>query len=159
MTIEPEVVEIVARLLRSQRTMVLATSDPLPWAAPVYFLYRQQRFYFFSSPRSRHALASADGARCAASVYRDSDDWRDIEGLQMDGTTIPIPVGTEAAAAFTAYVKKFPTVQDFFGDAAFNLEQFITRFRSQLYAFVPTQCCYINNQAGLGKRQIIELPT
>jgi hypothetical protein len=59
---------------------------------------------------------------------------------------------------FRSYVQKFPTVKDLFTDAAFDFSQFIQRFRTQLYAFVPEHAFYLNNRAGLGKRQEIDLP-
>ena len=145
-------------LLQTQRTMILATADPQPWSAPVYYVYVQRRFYFFSSPTSRHITAARSPHRCAASLFRDSDNWRDIEGLQMDGDVQRIPVGVEALAAFRAYVKKFPTVREFFVDTAFDFAPFVERFRTQLYAFVPQQAFYLNNRAGLSKRQKIVLP-
>ncbi len=148
----------VTELMDMQRTLVLATADPQPWCAPVYFVYMKQRFYFFSSPKSRHIIATEESRRCAASIYRDGDSYRDIEGLQMDGRTEKIGLGAEAFGAFTLYLKKFPTVQDFFVDTAFDFSQFIDRFRTQLYAFVPEHVFYLNNEAGLAKRQKIELP-
>ncbi len=85
--------DLVVELLRSNRTMVLATADPEPWTAPVYYIYMRRRFYFFSSPRSRHITALEKVALCGASIYRDSDDWRDIEGVQMDGRVQQLDVG------------------------------------------------------------------
>jgi uncharacterized protein YhbP (UPF0306 family) len=148
----------VSELLQTQRTMVLATTDPHPWSAPVYFVCLQRKFYFFSSPNSRHITAALTSGSCAASVFRDSEHWRDIEGLQMDGSIEEIGFGANALAAFRAYVDKFPTVKDFFFDAAFDFAQFRERFRTQLYAFAPQHAFYLNNEAGLAKRQQIELP-
>jgi uncharacterized protein YhbP (UPF0306 family) len=145
-------------LLQTQRTLVLATADPEPWSAPVYYTYVHRRFYFFSSPRSRHITAALAADRCAASIFRDSSNWRDIEGAQMDGTVQRIPMGAEALGAYGNYVRKFPTVREFFTEAAFDLGQFLDRFRTQLYAFVPRQVFYLNNRAGLGKRCEVELP-
>jgi uncharacterized protein YhbP (UPF0306 family) len=139
--------------------MVLATADPHPWSAPVYFVHVQRRFYFFSSPSSRHVTAALQSGRCAASVFRDSDDWRDIEGLQMDGRIERIRISPEGLRVFRRYVKKFPTVQDFFVEVAFELTHFLERFRTQLYAFVPEQVFYVNNKAGLSKRQEVDLPS
>jgi uncharacterized protein YhbP (UPF0306 family) len=148
--------ELPIRLLRTQKTLVLATTVPDPWAAPVYFVYARRRLYFFSSAESRHVTAGLAAQRCAGAVYRDSADWRQIEGLQMDGGLAPIRDEGEALDAFRRYVTKFPTVSDFF-DGPFNLTDFTERFRSQLYAFVPHRVYYLNNAAGFGKRQEIQL--
>ncbi len=145
------------RLIQTQRTLILATADPHPWSAPVYYVYRGQRFYFFSSADSRHVTAGLASERCAASIFRDSDDWREIEGLQMDGKLQRISLGGESLGVFAAYVEKFPTVRDFFVNAAFDFGHFTQRFRTQLYAFVPQRVFYLNNQAGFGTRREIQL--
>ena len=42
-------------LIGDQSTLTLATADASgPWSAPVYFVFIDGRFYFFSSPESRH---------------------------------------------------------------------------------------------------------
>jgi uncharacterized protein YhbP (UPF0306 family) len=146
------------RLILTQKTLVLATADPDPWAAPVYYVYQLRRFCFFSASDSRHVTAALASDRCAASVCRDSDNWREIEGLQMDGTLGRIPVGAEALQVFRVYLEKFPAVREFFANAAFDFAQFTQRFRTQLFAFVPQRVFYVNNQAGLGQRREIDLP-
>ena len=148
----------LVKLLQTRRTLVLATADPRPWSAPVYYVYIERRFYFFSSPRSRHITAALASGSCAASIYRDSESWRDIEGLQMEGVVQEVQLGAEAFAAFPAYVKKFPTVKEFFVGAVFDFAQFRERFRTQLYVFVPQQAYYLNNRTGLAKRQPVVLP-
>lgn len=147
----------VLKLIRSQKTLVLATADPEPWSAPVYYLYQSQRFYFFSSAASRHIMAAVASGRCAGSIFRDADAWRQIEGLQMVGRLERIPAGVEALTVFRAYLKRFPTVKDFFLDSVFDFNQFLNRFRTHLYAFAPEQMLYLNNQGGFGKRVVIQL--
>ncbi len=148
-------------LIESRRTLTLATAAPAPpgepWAAPVYYLYRDGRFHFFSSPRSRHVADALASGRCAASIFRDGDDWREIEGLQMDGALEEIPVGPCALPVFADYVRRFPTVRTFFDSPGFDLEQFAAKFRSRLYAFTPSRVFYLNNAAGFGKRTEISL--
>ena len=158
MTDGSAITERALRLIQNQRTLVLATADPEPWAAPVYYVYGRRRFYFFSGENSRHVTAALATDRCATSIYRDGDDWRDIEGLQMDGRLESIPLGAEALGIFRAYVKKFPTVREFFVEAVFDFQLFTQRFRTQLYAFVPQRVFYLSNQAGLGSRREIQLP-
>ena len=147
---------LALRLIETQRTLVLATADPGPWPAPVYYVYRNQSFYFFSSPRSRHIIAALTTNCCAGAIYRDSDNWRDIEGLQMEGRLKAVQPGIEAVAVLASYVKKFPTVKDLFGDEEFEFHHFIERFRTRLYAFAPQRVWYLNNQAGFGKRREIQ---
>ncbi len=153
-----EIGESLRRLLETQRTLVLATADPEPWSAPVYYVLRGDRLYFFSSPKSRHIGAVLDGRRCAGAIFRDSEDWRDIEGLQMDGRVEQVGMGPSAASAFGAYIKKFPTVKDFFDRDSFDLDEFKQRFRSELYALAPERAFYLNNRLGFGTRQLVQWP-
>ncbi len=149
---------LALELLKAQRTLVLATADPDPWSAPVYFLYRAGRLLFFSSPRSRHVVAGLTGGRCAGSVHRDGDDWRAIEGLQMDGAIVEVPDSPEAAEGVAAYVRKFPAVKGLLGREVPDLLRFDEVLGARPYAFVPGRVFYVNNQAGLVGRREIPLP-
>ena len=143
------------RLIETQRTLVLGTADPEPWCAPVYYVYLQPSFFFFSKAESRHVSGALESDRCAASIFRDGDDWREIEGLQMDGRLKRIRVGGNAVAVFRAYLNKFPDVQT----SCLDLTRFMQHFRTQLFAFTPERLFYLNNQAGLDKRRPIQLPS
>jgi uncharacterized protein YhbP (UPF0306 family) len=145
-------------LLRDERTLVLATADPTPWSAPVYFLHLRGKLYLFSSPESRHVRAALAGGRCAGSIHRASEDWREIEGLQMDGTLTAVPPGAEAEEAFAAYVGKFPTVKDLRAGRAPGLAAFTASLRVRLYAFVPESVFLVDNRAGITGRREIRLP-
>lgn len=156
MTDEP--VSFAMRLIDARRTMVLAAADPDPWAAPVYYHCRPPRFYFFSSPKSIHVSAALSTGRCAAAIFRDSDDWREIEGLQMDGHIERIDAGPGAVHIFAEYVARFPTVRSFFDDESCDLTAFNARFRTELHAFVPARVFYLNNRAGFGNRTLVQWP-
>lgn len=143
------------RLAKTQRTLVLATADPDPWSAPVYYLYSHDKFYFFSNPESRHIRAAIAQGRCAASVYRESETWQDIEGLQMEGTVQHIEATKEAFDVLPAYLAKFPTVKDFFNERAADLSRFCKLFRAEFYAFTPTLVFYLNNHEGFATRSDI----
>jgi uncharacterized protein YhbP (UPF0306 family) len=150
--------ELALKLILARRTLVLSVADPDPWSAPVYYVYGKGRFYFFSAAESRHAAAAMSSGHAAGSIYRDSDDWREIEGLQMAGRVEQIGLGVEALHAFTSYVMRFPTVKEFFASTSVDLEQFIQRFRCRLYAFIAEQAFYLNNARGFAKRTEIRLP-
>ncbi len=128
----------------------IATAGEGAWAAPVYALYREARFYFFSSPESRHIREA--GALCAASVFRETGDWDTIEGAQMEGSIQECTDG-DGAAILEAYYRKFPTAVALAG-GALALDEFQARFRARLYEFRPLRIFYLNNRAGLagGKR-------
>ena len=145
-------------LLRDERTLVLATSDPGPWSAPVYFVHVRGRLYLFSSPESRHVRGALGDGRCAGSIHRASQDWREIEGLQMDGRLTEVPPGSEAEEAFAAYVRKFPTVNDLLRGEPSDLAHFTLRFRARMYAFVPESVFHVDNRAGMTGRRAVRLP-
>jgi uncharacterized protein YhbP (UPF0306 family) len=158
MTTEQGPAQLALTLIESRRTLVLSTAGEGPWAAPVYYLFRNGAFVFFSSPKSRHILDALASSSCAAAVFRDGDDWRDIEGLQMEGAIREIAADADALGAFDAYVARFPTVRSFFEDSAFDLAAFCAKFRARMYAFTPARSFYLNNRAGFGSRVEIELP-
>jgi uncharacterized protein YhbP (UPF0306 family) len=138
--------------------LVLATADPGPWSAPVYFLHLRGRLFFLSSPESRHVRGAIATGRCAGSIHRSSDDWREIVGLQMDGRLDEVPAGPEAEDAFAAYVRKFPTVKDLVPGRALDLALFTARIRARMYAFVPERVFLVDNRAGISGRRAIQLP-
>lgn len=158
MTTEQGPAKLALTLINSRRTLVLSTSGEGPWAAPVYYLFRNGAFVFFSSPNSRHIVDAIASGSCAAAIFRDADDWRDIEGLQMEGSIREITGEADALGAFDAYVARFPTVRSFFEDGAFDLATFCAKFRARMYAFAPSRVFYLNNRAGFGARVEIELP-
>ena len=102
--------------------------------------------------------AALAGGRCAGSVHRDGSGWREIVGLQMDGTVEGIPDGPEASDALAAYVAKFPVVKELLGREAPDLHRFGEILGARLYAFVPERAFLVDNRAGLVGRQEIPLP-
>jgi hypothetical protein len=124
------------------------------WAAPVYYLYKNDGFYFFSSPGSRHIR---DGevleSGCAASLFHDSDDIKELRGLQMQGHIEPVSMNVKALAAARAYVKKF--------NIRINAENALAvltkQYRASLYRFVPKEVYYMDNRLGFGSRKRVEI--
>lgn len=137
--------------------MTLATAGPDPWAAPVYYALRDHRLCFFSGESSRHVSDALRAGRCAAAVFRDSEDWRDIEGLQMDGQLRSIDDPTDTRETLAQYIDRFPTVRQLF-DGPVEPEAFLSMFRARLYAFTPARAVYTNNREGLGTRVEIQWP-
>lgn len=136
----------VARLIEDRKTMVLATAGAGAWAAPVYYIFHADCFYFFSSPRSRHILEALATGQCAAAIFKDASDWRAIEGLQMEGRVEEVAASPEL---FEAYVARFPTARELGGDSA---GEFAEKLRAKIYRFVPSRRFYLNNGLGFGRR-------
>lgn len=147
-------------LINAQSTMALATAKSgHTWVAPVYYVFYNSKFYFFSSPDSRHITEALDSEQTQASsaIYPDSNTWQEIKGIQMSGYIRSAGKGLRAIQAVRAYISKFPFTKEFFKTEALDLESFRKRFRVSLYCFEPTLIFYLDNQIQFGFREEIAL--
>jgi uncharacterized protein YhbP (UPF0306 family) len=149
-----EISRLALDLIRRQRTMTLATTDGRgAWAAPVYYLYHENAFFFFSDPQSRHIRETSGGNRAAAAIHADGQGWRKIKGVQMSGLVRQASTGMAGARAVAAYLQRFPFTQDLFDPgAATNLAAFTKRFKVKLYRFDPQLVFYQDNGIRFGFR-------
>ena len=145
-----------AALLREATTLVLATSDPEPWAAPVYFVHHRGELLFLSSPTSRHVTAGLASGRCAGSVFRDAADWNAIEGLQLEGSFREVPPGPAAEEALAAYAGRFPALSALLGGPPSG--ERLAALRVKLYAFAPERAFHVHNREGLQGRRPVPVP-
>lgn len=142
-------------LIQSKRTMMLATCmDQTPWAAPVYYLYTDSDFYFFSSPDALHTHQALSGSASAAAIYADGDQLDQIEGVQMSGSVTSVKSRIEKLTVTARYLTKFPLAKTLLGDvdAAIDLSQ-----KVHLYRFTPEKVYYMDNRSGFGQRLEIDL--
>jgi len=145
--------ERVLELIEDVWTMTLATfGEHGPWSAPVYYLFRDQRFYFFSSPSSRHIQDGLDRPG-AASVFRVHERADRLEGLQMNGTIQRQTPGIRSATAAAAYARRFGITVS--GPDCLNFFQ--TAFHARMYAFLPGQVYHMDNRRGFGSRERVVL--
>jgi hypothetical protein len=159
---EPSAAELRAlaeELARIQSTLTLATGlNEEAWAAPVYYVYHESGFYFFSDPQSRHILQALDSGGAAASIHAPSFDWREINGLQMAGSVRIVTGKVEAMKVLAAYLGKFPFTKDFFTPGlSLDLAALESRFRVRLYSFVPSLTYYLDNKIRFGFREEVNL--
>jgi len=140
----------VQSLLNSVSAMTLATSaDGRPWAADVYFAASGYELVFFSSPASRHSRNLAANSRCAATVHPSAASWREIKGLQMEGTA-ECMTGAEATAhALLVYGAKFPFARDLMANP---LEMGKKAMNVKAHMFRPECIHYLDNALGFGTR-------
>ncbi|MGC8491374.1 MAG: pyridoxamine 5'-phosphate oxidase family protein [Syntrophobacteraceae bacterium] len=150
---------LALRLLEEEHTLTLATAGALgPWAAPVYYIFLEGAFYFFSSPASRHIEEALDGGRASAAISAHAFSWQEIRGLQMSGAVTAVPVGPGALRAIRAYLEKFPFTREFFKPSdLLDLNAFTTRFRVKLYRFEPDLVYYLDNSIRFGFREKVTL--
>jgi uncharacterized protein YhbP (UPF0306 family) len=147
-------------LINGATTMTIATAfSGSAWAAPVYYAYHRRRFYFFSSPSSRHITdALAGGGLAACSIHAQASSWREIKGLQMEGEISQVSSLLEGAEAVAVYLRKFPFTTDFFkGGALPDMKAFSERFGVRLYAFRPRISLYCDNSIRFGFRKEVIL--
>jgi uncharacterized protein YhbP (UPF0306 family) len=139
-------------------TMTLATSSPEghPHAAPVYFVALPTpaegaqednpapfQLLFFSERDSQHSRDIDQRGIAAGAIYAQSQDWREIRGLQMVGDARFIPRGPEWQSAWKGYSQKFPFV---------NALKLIVA-RNALYALTPTWLRLVDNRIRFGYKQ------
>jgi uncharacterized protein YhbP (UPF0306 family) len=139
--------------LADHHVMTLATSSALgPWAAAVFYVNDGFTLTFLSSSRSRHASDLAADPRCAVAIHEDYGDWRQIKGLQLEGSVREIS-GAKKIGAIARYGAKFPVIRP---------EHAPDIIRGALakvswYEFVPDGCFFIDNSKGFGYRDEIAL--
>jgi uncharacterized protein YhbP (UPF0306 family) len=138
----------VRDFLADHHTLSLASIGPdgEPQAADLYYAETNNlSLYFISVPGSRHAANLARDPRVAATIHGDSTRWRDIRGVQLEGTCIRV-AGMEWAMAWTRYTAKFPFV---LADAA--LARALQKV--DMYRITPHWLRWVDNSTGLGHNQ------
>lgn len=136
---------------------IAVSSGNIPWAAPVYYVFYNKGFWFFSSRKSRHiADSSGNSGLAAAAVYAAPHDWKEIRGLQMQGRISHAGIPAGAGAAFAKYISKFGFVENMIsGKPAGTLPDIESLFRAGWYVFVPDEIYYSDNSLGFGFRERI----
>ena len=126
-----EFIQLVASLLKGESTLALATTadDGAPRVAPLFYICDDQlRLYWFSSPSSEHSLNVARNNDAAVTVYRSTDHWKEIWGVQMRGTVAVVSDRERRASVEREYIERFNLGTLFDAQIA----------GSALYVFEPT---------------------
>lgn len=146
-------------LLSGERVLVLASSRAgQPWCACVYFAHRGNRFYFFSSPDSRHILELQLQPEAAAAVTIDHPDWRLIQGVQLQGRVEAVRGAAEKFSALKAYLRKFPFVKGFIREQAAAGRLTVGKLLGEsIFVFVATEAFRLDNRRGFGHRTRVNL--
>jgi len=153
--------EKAKRLINETRVMTLSVCrEDIPWSAPVYFVFHDPGFYFFSNENSKH-VKDAEGMRpVSASIFQDSDQMEGIFGFQMAGRTEPVSKPDVHLRVVQKYVSKFSFLKQLFGPQILeNKRFFLEKFKSRLYCFHPDRVYLSDNSATSGKRFEIDLAT
>jgi uncharacterized protein YhbP (UPF0306 family) len=137
--------ESIAALLREENTLALATVDESgkPCVAPLFYITDEDlTLYWLSSATALHSVNLDRTTRAAATVYRHTENWKQICGLQMRGQVTAITQRDHRGALIKQYRERFQL------GAVFRL----AISRSVLYAFRPDYFRYIDNSVRLGYR-------
>jgi uncharacterized protein YhbP (UPF0306 family) len=146
-------------LIATQAAMTLATAvDNQPWAAAVYYVFQQGRFYFFSDPTSRHIRQALVNGQAAGAISVSATSWEEIRGIQMGGYIAPMNAGPRVLSVIAAYLEKYPFTRELIPHKSpLEPDTFFKRFRARLYFFHPLQAYYLDNRIRFGFREPVSL--
>ena len=102
--------ETIAALLREQSTLALATTDEQgqPCVAPLYYITDEElTLYWLSSETSLHSQNLKRAPTAAATIYRSTENWKEIRGVQLRGHVTVITDPTRRRALIKAYCERF----------------------------------------------------
>ena len=140
--------------LRDHHVATLAShGSGFPWASAVFYVSDGFTLFFLSSPTSRHCLNLGENSHVAATIQEDYDDWPKIKGIQLEGLACEIS-GAEERAARKLYGDKFPIVGKLAQAPAFIVKAMA---KVRWYRIVPSRLYFIDNSAGFGHRDEIDL--
>jgi uncharacterized protein YhbP (UPF0306 family) len=144
----------VQRYLREHHVMTLAShGDEGVWATAVFYADDAFAMYFLSSPTSRHCRNLVANPRVSAAVHEDYTDWREIKGVQLEGIASML-AGEEEEKARRLYGAKFPIIGKP-EQAPASIAKALAKVR--WYKLVPERLYFIDNSAGFGHRDEIDL--
>ncbi|HLF28274.1 MAG TPA: pyridoxamine 5'-phosphate oxidase family protein [Anaerolineae bacterium] len=146
-----EFLEAVSAFLKKHTTLTLATVDREGWSQAADLFYVSDdalKLYWVSGEKSRHSLNVARVNRVAVTIHNATWDWRDIQGVQLEGEARVITDPDERDRAWMLFRGKFPFTAEF-------IDQIV---RSSFYSFVPRWARLVDNTRSLGHREEFKLP-
>jgi uncharacterized protein YhbP (UPF0306 family) len=138
-----EQLETLVTLLREENTLALATVDEHgdPSIAPLFYLVDEDlSLFWLSSPSSWHSQNLKKVPRAVATVYRHTESWNDIRGVQMRGLVTVVKDRRRRRLLIKSYSERFKLGTLFV--AAIS--------RCNLYEFRPNFFRFIDNSKGFG---------
>ena len=144
--------EQIASLLNSENTLVLATlnADGTSRATPLFYLAGEDlQLYWFSSLSSQHSKNLKISPDAAAAVFRPTDDWKRICGVQMRGQVTLVRDPAIRRTIREAYADRF----------RLNLMLRTPMKQSGLFVFRPIWIRYLDNTRRFGYKFEINFPS
>ena len=158
--------------IQRHNTMTIATCEGnRPWAAAVFYTHRAFVFYYLSDPNSDHSRHVAANPEVALAIHEDYRDWREIKGVQIQGTAAMVTDPSEIEDAWRLYLAKYPFVENWLlrlarplglgrlaraaGDAVGDLARRVGSVR--FYRVAARRVLYTDNSMGFGHREELSL--
>ena len=156
---EKEIHDKAKHLINKTRVMTIAVSNrDIPWSSPVYFVFYDNTFCFFSNENSRHIQYAQGKNNISASIFQDSDNMEQIFGFQMSGKLERVVKPGLYLKIVKKYVTKFSFLKQVFGSQIIDNRQFfLEKFKSHLYCFYPDEIFLSDNSNTGDKRSKINL--
>jgi uncharacterized protein YhbP (UPF0306 family) len=151
MSDEAAQLDLIKALLREESTLSLATADEHGEAsvAPLFYIIDNLSLFWHSAETSLHSENLKRTDRAAAAIYRHTENWNEIRGVQMRGLVTAITERTRRDALIVAYCERFK-LGTVFKEAI---------DRCILYEFRPYFFRYIDNSRHFGYKFEIMLET
>ena len=141
----PIQLEWIGDLLRAESTLSLATVDEMgmPNVAPLFYIADAGlNLYWLSSANSGHSRNLRREAQVAVTVYPQTNDWKEILGVQMRGVAAAVTDRSLRKTLLAEYCQRF--------ELGGVLRLAIAR--STLYRFAPRWFRLVDNSKGFGYR-------
>ena len=104
----------LGRFLNSNNLMTLATANPKPWVATVYYTFDLDlNFYFVSSPKPKHSHDIEKNRNVACAIYDShTKNSEKKTGIQMQGTVQQVKGWECTSRMLKIWHKSAPGMED-----------------------------------------------
>lgn len=142
----------IVQYIESHHVMTLATTaQALPWAAAVFYANRGLTLFFVSDPQSRHCMNLRECLTASAAIHENNEDWREIRGVQLEGTVEAVPP-EDLAPALGVYLARFPFAKEFVTpEGLFSVAG--RTLNARFYRLSPSRLLLLDNLKGFGHRE------
>ncbi len=142
--------DLVSEFLRTENVAVLSTvnADGTPHATPMFYLPNEgPLIYWFSSQSSQHSRNLVRSPDAACAVFRPTDNWKQIRGVQMRGQARLINDRKLLRSIRTTYAERFHLTS--------TLRALMRR--TDLFVFQPSWIRYLDNTVRFGYKFTIKV--
>lgn len=143
---------ILEELLQHTVLTLAVNGEAGPHAVSLMYACDALDVYWLSDPKTRHSSFLASNSSAAVTIARQTEDFRKIKGLQIQGHAHRLTNTEEEIAAFNLLLARYPFLKQF---AAGKLARHLGA--AVVYRFRPASVTLIDNTRGFGFKQTLEL--